>query len=426
MNVLFFSRSAMNEASSFGNTVMNLFADWREDNLYHFFIRKQTPRNDIIKAYYNTSSRDTVKALLKGKTSGRCFTSAELDLVQESWAKEESAERSIIESTRGKNKNLVYILEESFWGTGLWKNRSFRRFVREADPDVFFAFATNSYILYPLIRYMKRYTRAKIVLLIADDMLTAYQNRGPLRRRSLTAKLKWCITTADRLYGISEMMCRRYSALFGKPVEFLCKGCDYSLPIRESRNYPLKLVYAGNVLYGRETTLEQTVLALKELNREQKRGELEIYTSTKLPFETLKRLNVPGVSRVLPAIEYEELLRVENEADILLHVESFDPEIARKVQYSFSTKITDCLQSGSAIAAIGPAGIASMEYLERIHGVAVITEPTDIQKSLEVLLSDLNELNKRKREIRVCSEVRLASAEMKRKLRNDLETMICR
>lgn len=426
MNVLFFSRSAMNEASSFGNTVMNLFSGWTADNFYHFYIRKQTPRNSIVKEYFNLSSTDTVKALLKGRSGGRRFTASEIGSLRTSWGREETTEKSIIASTRDRKRSLIYFLEETFWATKLWQNGRFKGFIRDADPDVFFAFATNSYVLCPLIKYIKNHTRAKIVLFIADDMLSTYGKRGWIRRQSLTRKLKWCIASADKLYGISEKMCARYSDLFGKPVEFLCKGCDCSLPVRESTGYPMKFVYAGNVLYGRDKTLETLTSALKELNAERPTAELDIYTNTTLRPETLEKLRIPGTSRVHDGIPYEELLQVENHADVLLHVESFDPIISEKIRYSFSTKITDCLQSGTAVAAIGPDGVASIEYLKEISGVTVITDLASLTDTLAGLTSDIGLLNERKRIVRSWSETHLSGAEMKAKLRKELEELISR
>ncbi len=414
----------MNDVYSFGNTVINLFSGWSGDNFYHFYIRKQAPRNSIVKEYFNISSTDAVKALLKGKSGGCRFTQAEIDEVQRAWGKAEAAERQIIEGTRKKKKSFVYFLEETFWSTKLWQNRRFKSFVKDADPDVFFAFATNSYILYPLIRYLKKRTRAKIVLFIADDMLTAYSKRGFIRRRNLTRKLRKCIESADKLYGISDKMCEYYSEEFGKKVEFLCKGCDFSLRVRNSESYPLKLVYAGNVLYGRDSTLSELVNSLKEINSNGAKAQLDIYTMTKLQPDTLDKLNVSGTSRVLDGIPYKELLEVENRADILLHVESFEKEAAERVKFSFSTKITDCLQSGAAIAAIGPDGIASIEYLKRVDGVTVITDRTGIKDAMEELTSDTGALNDKKRRTREYAETHLSGAEMNSKLKEEFTELI--
>ncbi len=416
----------MNDMYSFGNTVMSLFSEWSGNNYYHFYIRKQTPRNRLVKAYFNISSTDAVKALLKGRTGGRSFTAAELESVTQAWAKEEKTERGLIEGARSGKRKLIYFLEESFWATRIWQNAGFRDFVQEADPDIFFAFATNSYILDPLIKYLKTNTRAKLVLFIADDMLTAYGTRGWIRRRRLTNKLKRCIASADMLFGISEMMCQHYGELFEKPVEFLCKGCDCFLPIQASSTYPLKLVYAGNLLYGRDQTLANLAEALSEINAEagEQRAILQIYSTTDAAPEIRSQIERSGAAQVLPPISYEELLRVTNAADFVLHAESFQPEIAEKIRYSFSTKITDCLQSGAGIIAVGPDGLASIEFLKQCRGVEIVTNPGELKQRLSKVISDLETLNQNKQTIRLFAETKLSSANMRKKLRTALEEMI--
>ncbi len=41
---------------------------------------------------------------------------------------------------------------------------------------------------------------------------------------------------------------------------------------------------------------------------------------------------------------YDEIKHIMHEADVVLHVESFDEKSIETVKYSFSTKIIDCLQ----------------------------------------------------------------------------------
>ncbi len=338
--------------------------------------------------------------------------------------KGEAEEKRVIAKTRTKKRGFLYFLEETVWSSRIWQNRKFKRFISDAKPDVFFAFATNSYILDPLIKYIKRNTAAKIVLFIADDMRSSYEKRGFFRRRSLLKKFDRCIASADKLYGISDEMCEHYSAIYKKDVAFLCKGCDFSLPLHEKQNVPAKIVYAGNVLYGREETLAALTDALRGINERGAVAKLDIYTMTELEPETAAKLNVEGVSRVCGGLPYAELLKVINDADILLHVESFDSEAAEKVKYSFSTKITDCLQSGTAVVAIGPGGIASIEYLRKVDGAVVIDSVSDIKRVFEEILSDVPGLLENGKKIRDFAKANLSGIEINKRLRKEFEDLI--
>lgn len=64
---------------------------------------------------------------------------------------------------------------------------------------------------------------------------------------------------------------------------------------------------------------------------------------------------------------YEKMKKLMNQSDIVLLVESFNQDNISDVQYSFSTKIIDCLQSGCGVMAIGPQNISAIEYLRTVR-----------------------------------------------------------
>ena len=66
-------------------------------------------------------------------------------------------------------------------------------------------------------------------------------------------------------------------------------------------------------------------------------------------------------------------------------MESFEEKQKDTVRYSFSTKIIDCLQSGAQVLGIGPAGIASMEYLKKVDGAVVVDQHNLIEKAVAEL-----------------------------------------
>jgi hypothetical protein len=88
------------------------------------------------------------------------------------------------------------------------------------------------------------------------------------------------------------------------------------------------------------------------------------------------------------SLPYEDIKKALKSADIVLHVESFDPNQVKITRLSFSTKIIDCMQSGSCMMAIGPDNIASIDYLLGIDGVISITDPSKIRVELEKIVND--------------------------------------
>ena len=113
-----------------------------------------------------------------------------------------------------------------------------------------------------------------------------------------------------------------------------------------------------------------------------------------------------------------------SEADVVLHVESFDANQMKRVQYSFSTKITDCLQSGNVLLAIGPAGISSIEYPRRVPGAMVIDDLHDLYDRLHILLSDEKDLVNRAKQIREYALDKHSVESVINKLRADFEHIL--
>ena len=61
-----------------------------------------------------------------------------------------------------------------------------------------------------------------------------------------------------------------------------------------------------------------------------------------------------------PAAEIEKL---QKNADILVHAESFDPQYYLSIHHSFSTKLVDCFHCAKCLFAVGPADAASIDCL---------------------------------------------------------------
>ena len=75
-------------------------------------------------------------------------------------------------------------------------------------------------------------------------------------------------------------------------------------------------------------------------------------------------------------------------AKAVIHTESFDPVIRERVRYSLSTKISDCLASGTGMLAYGPAEAASMDYLIRNEAAFTATSPEELREVLPRLFTD--------------------------------------
>lgn len=392
MRILVFSQAAWNTANAFGNTVANWFKDWKDTHFFHFYARQQKPDTNIVEKYYQVSAVEVLKKALKGKQAGTIHKPSEILEVEPS--SNPNSEQKLIAKLHKSSNEVLYWGMEKVWRSKRWVNKSFDEFVDEADPDIIFAFATDPYILEPAIKHIKqKRPSVKVVLWIADDILTGFEQNAWYRKGYLKKGIDYCFNVADKIYGASAEMCEKYSRIYGKEITPLYKGCTFDRPVKEKNNAPLRLVYAGNLLYGRLDTLKEIIRTLRIINREESKAALEVYSNTPIGEEEKKQWFDGRDAFYMGMRPYEEIKGILNEADVVLHVESFEKNQMEVVKYSFSTKIIDCLQSGSVVVGMGPAGIASIEYLRKVDGAFIVDTEDEIEKEMSKIVS--SDLSKR-------------------------------
>ena len=335
-------------------------------------------------------------------------------------AKDINDEKRYIDSIHNHRIKSIYPIMECIYRRKKWLNNGFKKYIERAKPDIFFSFLTNVVLLKPVIEYIKENTNAKIVLFIADDVYGMYNKKNYFRRLKLKREFEEIMKSADKLYGASEEICTEYKKIFNKEIQVLYKGCKFEFTDKEKLNKISKIVYAGNLLYGRGDTLSEIGYAIKQYNNNNKeKALLEIYTGTTITDELNQKLNIPECSIIKGKRDYNEIKQIMSTSELNLHVESFEQKQINDVRYSFSTKIIDCLQSGSGILAVGPDNVASIEYIKRIPGAYVISNTNDINEKIEEILQNKDKIMNNARLVR---EYALKNHELNKnqlKLRNE-------
>ena len=303
-------------------------------------------------------------------------------------------------------------------------NKKFKKYINDVNPDIFYAHVNNFSILAPIIEYVKNNTKAKIVVLLTDDLYNDIDNKSILRRKKMKNDFKNIINMSDKIYAISDELRKEYSIIFNKKIDILRKGCVFEYPVKKHVNEIIKFVYAGNLYYGRDDLLSKVAHAIEKSNSKNKRKALlEIYTGATITEELNKKLNIKDCSIIMGKKNYDEIKKIMNDADYNLQVESFEQKQIDYVKYSFSTKIIDCLQSGSAAIAIGPNNISSIKYMKQIPGVFVIDDVNKIDEKIQELINN-NQIIKNSEMIRRYALVHHDVNKNQKKLKNDFLKII--
>lgn len=381
MRILIISNIELSDTNAAGNTFANWLTGWPDTEVSSIYSRDAIPHNDFCSSYYCISPISVLKNLLTPRKIGKYFKKTELPKNESS-----SIEASLIKNTKRGYLPFLNLLYDLIISSRIWQNKRYREFIKDYHPDIVFSFAKSEAFLYQNLKYIKKHTSAKIVYFFADDMYSIYQQNGLLKKIFLKRFLK-LITLADKNYGASQLLCEIYSNLFNINITPLYKGCLIGEP-KKTINRPIRIVYAGNLYYGREKTLAIIAKALKNINSNGQIAALEIYTNAVITPEVDSLLNIKGSSMIMGSRPFDVIQKIMKESDVVLHVESFDPKDIKIVRLSYSTKMSDCLQSGAMMMIVGPNGIASVEEGKLIDGVEVISDERRIEPRLREIISN--------------------------------------
>lgn len=424
MRILVVSCSPWRNDNNIGNTYTNIFRGIEDVEIAHICCGGGTPDTDFVKYHLHISERNILKNLIypRHKCCRMISTQSEDRKVP--------AKRSkIYDFMRTHRLQFFFLLRDLIWIFKNWICDDLKNFVDDFNPDLIFAqFLDRSY-LNEMLLFLKDYTKVPLVVYAWDDVYTLKQfslspyfwlNRF-LQRRKLRKIAKLC----SQLYVISEKQKIEYSKAFGRSCKILYKGFDFiKQPPYEIKNQPLKLVFSGNIGTGRYKTLGLIGSALHEINKDKVRAVLYIYTATPFNHRMKRALDYPESVRIMDFVSSEEIAMIQKEADILIHVESFDLKQRLKVRLSFSTKLVDYFYSGRCIFAVGCREVASMDYLSKNKGAVIAFKKSEIFYKLHRLINSPNTIKKYAKRSWECGQKNHQRKLIQNTLQKDLENVL--
>ncbi len=371
------------------NTLINFFDGWDKNSIAHIYTRAKLPNTHMCDKFFRISEPKVMKSLLKRsiKTGEEVFNSNEE-------AVEASQENQIYNK---KHSSLMSLAREFVWLLGKWKTKELDKFLDEYDADVlFFPVYANVY-MNRLQNYIRKRTKKPVVLYVSDDNYS-YKSiaKTPVSiftRFWLRTQEKKLFKNAEKIMVIAPKQKEEYDRLFNTNSVILTKGIDFSeIPYEEKPlNKPIKMVYTGKLIIGRWLSLAKIAEALGDINKDETKVELNIYTTDTLTEEQKTKLNRNGCS-VKGALTLDEVQAVQKQADILVFVESLEKEFRYTARLSFSTKITDYLKSGKCIFAVGDKDIAPIDYFNRYDSAVTATSYDEIGEKLKELINNENRI----------------------------------
>lgn len=367
-----------------GNSYSNIFEGMEDVKIANVCCQQGRSANDITERCFQISEKLILKSLLCGSgPAGVIETEQKQDKPLKKTQKNAAAKK-LYNLARIFRFQVFFWIRNAIWKTGRWKSELLRQYIEDYAPDIIFAQLQDRLYLNDLIIYIKDLVKVPLVLYTWDDVYSLRQfSLSPLwwidrfiQRRKIRQVVKRCET----IYTISEEQAEEYGRLFRKKSSILYKGYLFGEDAVPRKDYqcPLKIVYTGNLYGGRWQAIAELCKAIGKVNKDGKQLQLYIYSATPLLKRQVKKLCIEGSTYFCGKIDAGDVKRVQREADILLHAESFGLKGSLTTRLSFSTKIVDYFKEKKCILALGAKRCASIRYLERNDAAVVVTDVKDI------------------------------------------------
>lgn len=391
MKVLILSGVPIRTDTNSGKTLQTLFSGFAKNELAQLYFSPEKPNIDMCESYYQICEKQMLKScfgLLKNRCGGTVVPSA-------AGAERNKTERNALKLTKNKRTIFVRLARECVWSITHWDNAKLKMWLQQEKPDVIFAIMQDTNGAIKALRSIAKATNCKIILYITDDYYNDPENsRNFLRklyykqRKNLYADIKKSLCA---VIGCSEKITAYFKAQlqFEGPTAtvYTPAAAMYTcLPYKtQDQNSLVTIRYFGNLGLGRWQLLKQLGLTVQKINSGGKKAILEVYSSDMDP-DTHKALTIENGCIYKGWVHGQEYYALLQNADIAVHVESFEQENIRRTWGSISTKIADYLGAGKCILAIGPLALASIDHIQEVS--CVVSDLTDLQSKLETLILD--------------------------------------
>ena len=370
------------------DTLSSLVSSYPASQIASLNIRVQKSDSKVAGRYFHIIEERVIKSIFnKTIVTGESYLP--IDSSNEK-------EKEVEERRYGKKKpcrSFLVLLRELAWKFGRWKTQELDDFIQDFAPDALF-FPIEGYIHFNRINQyiINKFHPKRVVGYMWDDNFTYKQHPYNvlylIHRFWLRKSVKALVSNCDEVFAISPKLKRELDAEYGIESILLTK------PIKDSVSYnpyapsdPIRILYTGKLIIGRDRTIADIADAMREINKEGKKVALDIYTNTEVTEKVKERIEKSEGCRVHGFVPQQEVFQIQQKADVLLFAEALSKG-DMSARLSFSTKITDYLSAGKCIWAVGNKELAPIEYMKEYDAALVSTCKEEVRKQLRNLIEN--------------------------------------
>lgn len=364
--ILLISHLAINDSNNVGKTLLNIFQEFKKENLFQLYFNSTPPNVNKCTFWYSITDYQVLHSMC-GKKAGCEFS------FEENY---DDSKSTLYKKVSGKT-TVRLLLRDIVWKLARIDYNSLYSWVQKCSPSVIFLAPGQSAFAYRIASKISQKYNIPIVTFLMDDFYNEKKSESffeQCRIKWIRHSIKNCLKLSRKIYSVSETMANDYEVFCGKKIDVLYTPIN--IKKRQKPHTPdihnLKFIYAGSIGLGRWEILRTIGQYLLE---HYPKSQLTVYCSNDYNKELSNITQLPTVvyGGFVSSSQLDEII---NDSDVLLHVESFDAKQTLRTRYSVSTKIPECMESGKYFLAVGPKGQAGLEYLKK-HKAAIVCNSLD-------------------------------------------------
>lgn len=372
------------------NTLLDIFRCWDPQKLALVYTSSSYPSTQVCSRFFQIGETQVLKSVFNPwMRVGR-----EMENGDVSSDKNTETEKALRSRAHHSCSKFMRLARECVWRMGHWKTKALRDFVKDFNPDAVFVPIFPYAYMGRIQQYILKQLDVPYVTYLADDnysydacnTLLDYIHRfwvrqyvGPLARGC-----KKMFVIVDKEKEDTDLRFGTDSVILTKSIDFNNKSFAPKTP-----NNPLRFVYTGSLLIGRDASLSLVADSINRINNEKGDvfAELFIYSQTMPTSEMMSHLN-HGSSHFCGSIPHQDVEQKLQEADVVVFAEALSGKQANIAKLSFSTKITDYLSNGKCILAIGKEDIAPIDYFKRNDSAVIANTEEEIGTKVRLLIDN--------------------------------------
>lgn len=362
--VLVISHNAFGKNNNMARTLETLFCGWPSDKIAQLYFSDEIPDSEVCTSFFRISDSEVVKSIWSRKPAGTTVTMK--DRRHEGGRSRVAGLKTTLIKIARYRTPTIYCMRNFIWNAGKWKSSELDAWLESFQPEVVY-YASGDYAFsYKIAYHIAVSRRIPLIMGCYDDFyLNVKRTVNPFYWLNRWILMNWARKSfhyAASFTGICDAMTCAYEELFGKQGVTIYMATDVKpVPVKKNK----RIIYAGNLGYGRAEQLVIMGKTLRKMNLADY-PVIDVY-SGEIRSEITDMLTEENGIRFHGAVSSAEVQSLVAQSMLVIHTESDVPVFTQRVKYSLSTKIADCLASGTCILAYGPADVASMKYLSDNH-----------------------------------------------------------